>query len=246
MTLWFLFSPSILRISPSTLLNLNLFSSVNHSSHKLKHGVAYNYDTLIIGFMIGVNSIFGLPWLVAATVRSLNHLHALGTKTPDGKFVSDQETRLTNLLVHALVLASIFALNVIKLIPVPVLYGVFLYMGLASLGSNQFWRRITLFFMQPSLYPKEPYTEYMEVKKIHAYTAAQLLLFAIMYAVKSIKSVAIAFPMVIASCIPIRLYVLPRIFTDGELIVIDGEDDEIEEWIQKKNFDEEKSKSDSC
>lgn len=220
--------------------------SVNHSSHKLKHGVAYNYDTLIIGFMIGVNSILGFPWLVAATVRSLNHLHALGTKTPDGKFVSVQETRLTNLFVHSLVLASIFALGVIKLIPVPVLYGVFLYMGLASLGSNQFWRRITMFFMQPSMYPKEPYVEHMEAKKIHTFTAIQLLLFGILYTVKSIKSVAIAFPVIIAACIPIRLYVLPKIFTDGELTVLDGEDSEIEEWVQNKDIDLERLESDSC
>jgi len=212
---------------------------INHSSHKLKHGVAYNYDTLIIGFMIGVNSMFGLPWLVAATVRSLNHLHALGTKDASGKFISVQETRLTNLFVHSLVLASIFALNVIKLIPVPVLYGVFLYMGLASLGSNQFWKRITMFFMQPSMYPREPYTKHMETRKVNAYTAVQLLLFGVLYMVKSIKTIAIAFPIVIAACIPIRLYVLPKVFTESELIVIDGEDHEIEEWISKKEVDEE-------
>ena len=206
--------------------------TVNHPSHKLKHGVAYNYDTLIVGFMIAVNSMFGLPWLVAATVRSLNHLHALGKKTPDGKFVSVQETRLSNLLVHSLVLASVFALNVIKLIPVPVLYGVFLYMGLVSLGTNQFWKRITMFFMQSTRYPTEPYTQYMKPKNMHTYTAIQFALFATLYAVKSIKSIAIAFPIVIAVCIPFRLYVLPKIFTEGELIVLDSEDEVIEEWIE--------------
>lgn len=205
---------------------------INHPSHKLKHGVAYNYDTLIVGLMIAVNSMFGLPWLVAATVRSLNHLHALGKKTPDGKFVSVQETRLSNLLVHSLVLASIFALNVIKLIPVPVLYGVFLYMGLVSLGTNQFWKRITMFFMQPTRYPTEPYTQYMKPKNMHTYTAIQFALFATLYAVKSIKAIAIAFPIVIAACIPFRLYILPKVFTEGELIVLDSEDEAIEEWIE--------------
>mmetsp|Transcript_14586 Transcript_14586/g.25695 ORF Transcript_14586/g.25695 Transcript_14586/m.25695 type:complete len:355 (-) Transcript_14586:839-1903(-) len=41
---------------------------ISHPSHKLKHGAAYNYDTLIIAFMIAINSMLGLPWLVAATV----------------------------------------------------------------------------------------------------------------------------------------------------------------------------------
>ncbi len=181
--------------------------------------------------------MLGLPWLVAATVRSLNHLHALGTKTPDGKFLSVQETRLTHFFVHALVLASIFALNVIKLIPVPVLYGVFLYMGLVSLGTNQFWGRVTMFFMQPSKYPEEPYTKYMSPKRMHIYTLCQLALFVLLYAVKSIKSIAIAFPIIIAACIPVRLYILPRIFSEDELIVLDSEDEVIESWIRDKVSD---------
>jgi len=98
---------------------------INMPAHKLTHGSAYNYDTIIIGIFIAINSMLGFPWLVAATVRSLNHLHALAEKTPDGKIVSVMETRLTGLFIHLLCLASLFALNVLKLIPVPVLYGKF-------------------------------------------------------------------------------------------------------------------------
>lgn len=64
----------------------------------------------------------GLPWLVAATVRSLNHVHALAEKTPDGKIESVRETRLTHLGIHLLCFISIFALNALKVIPMPVLY----------------------------------------------------------------------------------------------------------------------------
>lgn len=95
---------------------------INHPSHKLTHGEAYNYDTVIIGLMIAINSMLGLPWLVAATVRSLNHIHAMAEKLPDGKIISVKETRLTHLGIHLLCLVSIFALDVLKLIPVPVLY----------------------------------------------------------------------------------------------------------------------------
>ena len=103
---------------------------INHPSHKIKHGEAYTYDTIIIGLMVLVNSCFGLPWLVAATVRSLNHIHAMSEKNPDGTFLSVQETRLTGLFIHLLCFATIFAMDVLRLIPVPVLYGVFLFMGL--------------------------------------------------------------------------------------------------------------------
>ena len=35
-------------------------------------------------------------------------------------------------------------------------------------------------------------------------------------------------------CIPARLYLLPRFFAGWELALLDGEDDEINEWLEKK------------
>eukprot|EP00581_Thalassiosira_minuscula_P018268 CAMPEP_0183720026 /NCGR_PEP_ID=MMETSP0737-20130205/12760_1 /TAXON_ID=385413 /ORGANISM="Thalassiosira miniscula, Strain CCMP1093" /LENGTH=777 /DNA_ID=CAMNT_0025949833 /DNA_START=40 /DNA_END=2373 /DNA_ORIENTATION=- len=214
---------------------------INHPSHKLKHGDAYNYDTILIGVMVLVNSLLGLPWLVAATVRSLNHIHAMADKSPDGTILSVQETRLTHLGIHLLCLATIFALDVLKLIPVPVLYGVFLFMGLVSLGTNQFWGRMMMFFMQPSKYPVQPYTQYMRRGRMHLFTTIQLFFFALLYAVKSIKAIAIAFPILIAACIPIRLYVLPKIFTADELILIDSDPNTVKMWLanQQAEDDEE-------
>lgn len=72
--------------------------------------------------MIVVNAMFGLPILVAATVRSQNHVHAMAEKSPDGRIESVQETRLTHLFIHVLCLVSLFALDALKLIPMPVLY----------------------------------------------------------------------------------------------------------------------------
>ena len=95
---------------------------------------------------------------------------------PCGNILNIQETRLTNLFMHVLCSITLFALNLLKLIPVPVLYvrtiillltfnpntnlyspdwkqGIFLFMGLVSLGTNTFWLRTTMFFMQPSRYP---------------------------------------------------------------------------------------------
>jgi len=212
---------------------------INHPSHKLNHGDAYNWDTIVVGVFVLINSMLGLPWLVAATVRSLNHIHAMAEKLPDGTFVSVHETRLSNLGIHVLVLITIFALDVLKLIPVPVLYGVFLFMGLVSLGSNQFWGRMLMFFMQPSKYPVQPYTQYMAPKRMHLFTAIQLFFFAALYAVKSIKVIAIAFPILIALCIPVRIYLLPKIFNEDELILIDSDPNTVKMWIANKEQEEE-------
>jgi hypothetical protein len=184
--------------------------------------------------MIGVNSILGLPWLVAATVRSLNHLSSLAEKNEKGKIISVQETRLTNLGIHLLVLASLFALDILKLIPVPVLYGVFLFMGLASLETNEFFQRFLMYFMQPAKYPKERFTLYMPPDRMHLYTAIQFALFLCLLVFRSISVIAIAFPIIIKACIPIRMYLLPRIFTLEELILIDTDDSIVEQYLAYK------------
>ena len=88
-----------------------------------------------------------------------------------------------------------------------------------------------MFFMQPSKYPLESYTMHVKPRRMHAFTAIQLGLFVLLYAVKSIKTIAIAFPIVIACCIPIRLYVLPRFFTEKELIMLDSDDATIRKWL---------------
>ena len=221
---------------PHPLFFLSI-SLINHPSHKLQHGDAYNYDTVIIALMIVINSMLGLPWLVAATVRSLNHIHAMATKLPNGKFVKVCETRLTGLGIHVLCLITIFALGLLQLIPMPVLYGVFLFMGIVSLGTNQFFGRILLFFKQPSRYGEtgEAFAIHMTPKRIHIFTAIQLCLFVGLYVVKAVKLIAIAFPIIIALCIPIRLYCLPLLFTADELTLLDGDDDDIKKVLQRSD-----------
>ena len=212
-------------------------SLINHPAYKLTHGSAYDYDTVIIGLMTAINSMFGLPCLVAATVRSQNHVHALSEKDVHGKILSVQITRLTSLFIHVLCMVALFFLPVLRLIPMPVLYGVFLFMGLVSLNANTLWGRFLMFFMQPEKYPLEPWTMYVRPRRMHLFTLIQLFLFAFLYAIKSIKTVAIAFPIVIALCIPIRLYLLPRIFTEEEIVMLDGDDSEIREYRRQYEMD---------
>lgn len=123
---------------------------INHPSNKVTHGEAYNYDTCVSAVMIAINSLLGLPWLVASTVPCMMHIQAMSERTKDGQVLRVQESRLTGLLTHVLVFLSLAFLSLIKLIPLPVLYGVFLFMGLVALPSQQFWQRILLFFMQVS------------------------------------------------------------------------------------------------
>uniref|UniRef100_A0A7R9WXV3 Bicarbonate transporter-like transmembrane domain-containing protein n=1 Tax=Craspedostauros australis TaxID=1486917 RepID=A0A7R9WXV3_9STRA len=227
-------APAILAFVLCYLDNGITWHLINHKSHNLKHGEAYNYDLCLNGFFNFVNGLLGLPWLVATTVPCIIHLNALADKDRDGNFLEVQETRLTMFFSHLMVGLSLLVLNVLKLLPLPVLYGVFLFMGLSSLPNIQFWNRFLLFFQQPSKYAKNCYTEHMEKRRIHMYTILQIGFFALVFLVQNLKAIAIIFPLMTLLCIPARLYLLPYFFEGWELLLLDGEDESIEQWAEAK------------
>mmetsp|Transcript_6954 Transcript_6954/g.13128 ORF Transcript_6954/g.13128 Transcript_6954/m.13128 type:complete len:601 (-) Transcript_6954:155-1957(-) len=202
--------------------------------NNLKHGDSYNWDLFLNGLCNLINGILGLPWLVASTVPCMVHINKLAEKDMDGKVLNVQETRLTYLFSHLLVGLSLLFLPAMKQIPMPVLLGVFLFMGLSSLGGIDFWKRVLMFFQQPSLYAKTPATKYMKASRIHMYTVMQIIFFCGVFVVQNIKAIAIAFPFMTLMCIPGRLWLLPKFFEGWELMLLDGEAEEIEEWIEKK------------
>ncbi|XP_049653159.1 electroneutral sodium bicarbonate exchanger 1-like isoform X1 [Accipiter gentilis] len=50
---------------------------VNRKEHKLKKGCGYHLDLFVVAVMLGVCSVMGLPWFVAATVLSITHVNSL-------------------------------------------------------------------------------------------------------------------------------------------------------------------------
>ena len=88
--------------------------------------------------------------------------------------------------------------------------------------------------MQPSKYPETPYTKYMPKKRVHLYTFVELIFFGLVFTVREIKTIAIAFPLMTLMCIPARVYLLPRIFKQWELLLVDGDPDDIALWCERK------------
>ena len=211
---------------------------INHPNNNLKHGEAYNYDLCLSGMFNLVNGMLGLPWLVATTVPCIIHLNALADKDRDGKITSVQETRLTLFFSHMMVGLSLLVLSVLQLLPMPVLYGVFLFMGLSSLPAMQFWNRFLLFLQQPSKYPETPFTKYMTKPRVHLYTVLQILFFGLVFTVQNFPQIAIVFPLMTLLCLPARLYLLPRFFEGWELLLLDGDDIEITQWMKLKKESE--------
>jgi HCO3- transporter family len=52
------------------------------------------------------------------------------------------ENRVTGFSIHALILASVAMLPVLKMIPMPVVSGIFLYLGRKVMSGNEFLSRI--------------------------------------------------------------------------------------------------------
>ena len=100
-----------------------------------------------------------------------------------------------------------------------------------------------MFFMQPNKVPEEPFTMHMERGRMHYFTCIQIGLFILLLIFRSVSVIAIAFPIIIKACIPVRMYILPRIFTTEELIMIDTDDATVRRYLAYKERKEARGKS---
>ena len=77
-------------------------------------------------------------------------------------------------MVFALTGLSVKLAPVLKYIPMPVLYGVLMYMGIASLKGMQFIDRVEILFMPAKYQPDHIYLRHVPVKKVHLFTIIQV------------------------------------------------------------------------
>lgn len=204
---------------------------VNARHHKLRKGSGYHQDLLVVGLIVAVASLFGLPWIVAATVHSLNHVRSLATHQlveKDGEsreeIVSVRENRISALMVHILIGVSLLFLPLVATIPMSVLFGLFLFMGFATLAGNELFERFRMWAMDPRLYPKtHHFIGKVPMKVVHAFTAVQLVCLAALWILKS-SPLGLLFPVLIALLVPIRRS-LPRFFKQEHLNALDEEED---------------------
>jgi hypothetical protein len=88
-----------------------------------------------------------------------------------------------------------------------------------------------MFCQQLSHYPKTTVTEHIENKQIFKYTCLQIVFFCGIFVVMNIKAISIIFPFMTLICITARLFFLPKFFEGWELLLLDGEDENIEKWL---------------
>jgi hypothetical protein len=163
-------------------------------------------DLLVISILTFVQSLLGLPWLVAATVRSLSHVAACQKYDESGATSGVIEQRVTGTIIHGLIGACVLfrkPRDLLANLPLPVLMGLFMFLGTSSLPGNQFWERIVGVFKDKSIAPKEPWTGKVPSKIINLYTLIQVACLAAMLWVKE-SPIGVLFPVVIALLAPLR------------------------------------------
>uniref|UniRef100_A0A8D0HLI6 Anion exchange protein n=1 Tax=Sphenodon punctatus TaxID=8508 RepID=A0A8D0HLI6_SPHPU len=191
---------------------------INRKEHKLKKGCGYHLDLLMVGVMLGICSIMGLPWFVAATVLSISHVNSLKIESEcsapgeQPKFLGIQEQRVTGLMIFVLMGLSVFMTSVLK-----------------------FFDRIKLFGMPAKHQPDLIYLRYVPLWKVHIFTVVQLTCLVLLWATKA-SAAAVVFPMMVLALVFIRK-LLDLCFTKRELSWLD---DLMPESKKKKEDDKKK------
>ncbi|KAJ8364445.1 hypothetical protein SKAU_G00132760 [Synaphobranchus kaupii] len=198
---------------------------VSKPERKMAKGSGFHLDLLILVTMGGLSAIFGVPWLSAATVRSVTHANALTvmSKGPKPEIEKVLEQRISGILVALLVGLSILMEPILKMIPITALFGIFLYMGITSLSGIQLWDRILLLFIPKKYHPQEPYATRVKTNRMNMFTLIQIVCLVILWLVKSSKA-SLALPFVLILTIPLRMFMTGRIFTDLEMKCLDADD----------------------
>ncbi|KAL0985587.1 hypothetical protein UPYG_G00159010 [Umbra pygmaea] len=209
---------------------------VSKKERRLVKGSGFHLDLLLIVTLGAMCPLLGLPWLTAATVRSVTHVNALTVMSkataPGEKPVIQEvkEQRVTGLVVAVLVGMSIVMTDVLRNIPLAVLFGIFLYMGITSITGIQLYERITLMFTPAKHHPDHIYVTKVKTWRMNMFTIIQLACIVLLWVVKSTVA-SLAFPFILIMTVPLRRLILSRLFEERELHALDGDED-------SPNFDE--------
>ncbi|XP_022671136.1 sodium bicarbonate transporter-like protein 11 isoform X1 [Varroa destructor] len=208
---------------------------VETAVHKLKKGTAYDWDILVVAVLNAFLSIVGLPWMHGVLPHSPLHARALSDseeRVVEGYVqhivMKSRETRVTSLVAHILLGFSILLLpHPLGYIPTAVLDGLFLFMAISSLRSNQFFKRLLLFVTEQRSYPPCHYVRRCTQRSLHVFTCCQLVQLFIFCVIgfSPWPYLTMAFPAIIVAMLAVRQLLIPLIVDRRYLKYLDSKED---------------------
>ncbi|XP_076649182.1 anion exchange protein Ae2 isoform X6 [Halictus rubicundus] len=216
---------------------------IDKKERKLRKGNGYHMDIVVVCLMNVGCGLMGAPWCCAASVRSLTHVSAVTvmsrTHAPGDKphIVEVKEQRVSALLVAILIGVSVLMAPLLRRVPMSVLLGVFLYMGISSTNGVQLFDRVKLFFMPVKHHGTANYVRRVQTYKMHIFTLIQILCLTVLWIVKSTRA-ALALPFFLILMIPLRAQ-MSHFFTAAELRALDSKGSDHESFEEEPDFYEE-------
>ncbi|CAA7405846.1 unnamed protein product [Spirodela intermedia] len=142
--------------------------------------------------------------------------------------VEVKEQRLSNLLQSIMVGGCVAAMPFLRKIPTSVLWGYFAFMAIESLPGNQFWERILLLFTAPSRRYKvldeyhATFVETVPFRTIAIFTLFQAAYLLVCFGITWIPIAGVLFPLMIMLLVPVRQYIMPKLFKGVHLTDLDA------------------------
>ena len=220
-------------LSVLIFMDQNIASNiVNSPANRLRKGSAFHLDLLVTALINIINALFCLPLIHGAVPHSPLHVRALADieEHIDHGHVKEivvyvRETRVSTLVSHILIALSILMIpSPLNFIPIPVLYGLFVFLAIAALGDLQIWERMLLIFTEQNSYPPTHYIRKVPQRMIHSFTFIQMFQLAILcgFSFSGSPYLKMVFPVLLALMLPIRAKVIPRLIPKRYLDALDG------------------------
>ena len=102
----------------------------------------------------------------------------------------------------------------------PVLYSIFMYMGVTPMGELEFFQRVLLMLMPKKHQPNLTYLRHVRLFRVNLFTTIQLICLAVLFFLKLNKTISITFPLMVLALIFIRIG-MSYVFTEKELSYLD-------------------------
>lgn len=203
----------------------------------LRKPAGFHWDFFLLGITTLVAGLLGIPFPYAHIPQSPFHTAALCvTKTMPGKPSKDDdqpktvrvidhvvEQRLSNLAQGLITLGTMTGpiLTALNLIPQGVLAGLLFLMGVQALQGNGVTRKLIFLAQDRKLRsPSNPFNRVKRRGAIWGFVILEVVGFACILAITQTIA-AVGVPMMILSLIPVRSFLLPKMFTPDELAILD-------------------------
>eukprot|EP00980_Cylindrotheca_fusiformis_P007792 scaffold1669_cov129-Cylindrotheca_fusiformis.AAC.3 len=234
---------------PAFMLFLLFFIDHNISSimtqapkYNLVKPPSYHWDFFVLGLTMIPCAIMGIPpgsGLIPEAPLHSRSLCIRKYKVIDGvqreTFSDCEEQRWSNMGQALLMFAALAAIRLISWIPVACLFGIFLYLGVSAMHGNEIWERINLMFVLARKRPPIPVVAKVSSWKVTIfYTFIQLGLALVTFAIAQFATWGYVFPLLIAIFVPVRSFIVSRLFSEEDLKHLDPSDETEDDYKEEQ------------